>query len=92
MAEKIAYVLCTAAFAFASCGAPLRETRAADSLEQAVVLDDKVADEDLVCRTEKPTGSNVAKRVCRTRALIEQERADAEKFVERMRVPRPSRR
>jgi len=40
---------------------------------------------DLVCVSEKPTGSNIAKRVCRTPAQMELERARAEQATDKLR-------
>lgn len=39
----------------------------------------------LVCRIERPTGSNIAKRVCRTREAIERDREAAQQLLLRTR-------
>ena len=38
--------------------------------------------EKLICTTEKPTGSNLAVRVCKTQAQLERERVDAQAFMD----------
>lgn len=42
------------------------------------------ADEEVVCRTETPTGSRVGKRVCRTKAQAEAERVETERVSREM--------
>jgi hypothetical protein len=47
-----------------------------------VVRGEKAKERRLVCRTETPTGSSFPKRICRTAAQIEQERAEGSKLME----------
>ena len=39
--------------------------------------------ERLICRNERPTGSHLSKRVCRTAAQIEEEREEAKRSIQR---------
>ncbi len=43
---------------------------------------------EMICRREKLTGSNIARRICRTRAEIEAQAAEAQQQLHEMRSPR----
>jgi hypothetical protein len=96
MMPKLVFVFLTPAFALLACATSLREAPTpvaaarnapADMPEGAAASDPKI-----VCAPEKPTGSNIVKDVCRSQALIDQERVEAERFVQRMMAPRASHR
>lgn len=48
----------------------------------------KPSPDDRICTRERVIGSNMAQRVCRTRAQMEADRADAREAVERANVSR----
>ncbi|HZA52412.1 MAG TPA: hypothetical protein VE549_16825 [Myxococcaceae bacterium] len=92
MTRNIAYLVPIAALAFSACGASRQQTRASDALDDTVLVSEKISEDDLVCGAEKPTGTNIRKEICRTRARIEAEQAAADQFVQRIRNPRASHR
>jgi hypothetical protein len=47
-----------------------------------VVKGEKAKEKRLTCRTETPTGSSFARRVCRTASQIEEQQAQSAKFME----------
>jgi hypothetical protein len=78
------------ALALGACAAPLQQTPAGaaattgSTTEGSVVSDESAASSnDLVCTTEMATGSRIPKKVCRSRASLEEERLRAEEFVRR---------
>jgi hypothetical protein len=92
MMHKLAVPILPLAFAFGACAGPLQETAPG-----AVAYNTPAApgagagsDEEMVCTTEKPTGSNIPKQICRSRAVIDKEQAEAEEFVRRKNAPRPT--
>jgi hypothetical protein len=60
----------------ASSGTPAAKSQSSG----AAVTADKTSHEDskLICEMERPVGSNIPKRVCRTQAQIDKERAEAQ--------------
>lgn len=48
-------------------------------IDSIVAKDKQVADEQLHCRQERKTGSQLAKRKCRTKAEMERDRDDAQR-------------
>src|SRR4051812_16352614 len=61
--------------ALAAETAPAPDTKAAASSPPAA------KSEEMICRTEQVTGSRFPKRICRSRAEIEQKRADDQERV-----------
>lgn len=87
-------VILLAALGSAGCAGLLHETASAPATvasEPTAVASPATGSEgELVCTTEKPTGSNIPKRICRTQAVIDEEQAQAEEFVKRLNAPRPT--
>jgi hypothetical protein len=92
MAHKFALPILLPAFAFGACAGPLQETAPGAVAYNTHGASGACADSDdeFVCTTEKPTGSNIPKRICRSRAVIDKERAEAEEFVKQLNAPRPT--
>ena len=77
------------AFAFAACAGSLA-TVSPSSEMAATIAEGVTGSDELVCTTEKPIGSNISKRVCRSPERIDQEQREAQEFVERLNAPRPA--
>ena len=93
MLNKLAVAILPLASGFWGCAGPGLETApavAAYGLSDGASAERAGSDDDVVCTTEKPTGSNIPKKICRSRARIERERAEAEEFAERINAPRPT--
>jgi hypothetical protein len=84
MMHKLIFVVVLPPLALLAC--------AAQNASRAVTAEPAGPDEIIVCTEEKPTGSNIVKQVCRSQATIDEERAEAEQFVQRMMAPHASRR
>jgi len=81
------------------CGEPDAKTKHQDPESEAVQTEDGLADnsvvilstepvasEELICKRERVTGTHITKKICRTRAQVEAERAAAEDFMRRTRL------
>ena len=98
MYRSVTPVILVSIFAVAGCAGPLQETATPSAAKEASatapVADTSGASaaDELVCTSETPTGSKIPKRVCRTRAEMEQDREQAEELVRRgQNVPRDPR-
>jgi len=66
-------------------GADQAESGLADN-SVVILSSEPVASEELVCRRERVTGTHITKKICRTRAQVEADRAAAEAFSRRARL------
>jgi hypothetical protein len=94
MARKLACGVVLSVFALGACAGHWYEavppSSGARDLPAAQPEALAGSDEEVVCTTEKPTGSHISKRVCRSPAVIAAERAEAEAFAKRINTPRPT--
>lgn len=60
-----------------------------DSTSQSLAASES-DDDDLICRTERPLGSRLGVRVCRTREEIEQQRQLDQEAIDRNRAQGPA--
>ena|SRR5688572_27472600 len=65
--------------------APTTPAAGAATATQAAMVDQPKAldDNEVICRSEKPLGTRVSKRVCKTRAQLKQEEASAREMMKR---------
>jgi hypothetical protein len=89
MALKLAGLSFLLTIALGACVGQWYETVPSNALADGSAPSANSQD-DLVCTTEKPIGSNIPKQICRSREDIDREKAEAEAFVERINTPRPT--
>jgi hypothetical protein len=92
MVHKRAVRIAPLMLTLGACAGSLQQTDPAEIARQTSTgtpAATALTDDELVCTTEKPTGSNIPKRICRTRAVVEKDEAEAQEFVRRLNAPRP---
>jgi hypothetical protein len=72
-----------------SGGAALQSQSRAASAPAAVAKPTAQDDSKLICEVERPVGSNIPKRVCRTQAQIDREREAAQEKMRELTRPGP---
>jgi hypothetical protein len=77
---------CATTSAPASGTAPVRSQAATGQTAAPAVAS---GDQKLVCSTERPVGSNIPKRICRTPEQIERERQAAQDKIRDIQTPGP---
>jgi hypothetical protein len=72
---------CATSSASSGTAAPLKSQSVSGSAPAATDAKKATAQDDnkMICETERPVGSNIPKRVCRTQAQIDREREAAQK-------------
>jgi hypothetical protein len=90
LAAILTFALTTSAFA-AETAPPVGPAAPspADAVAAKAAKAEDAAKQKLVCAVEQPTGSRVAKRVCRTVAQIDHERTAAQRTRENLRGVEP---
>jgi len=77
---------CAAPMATAGGSAPLKAQAGA---AQAAAPGANPEEQKLICESERPVGSNIPRRVCRTPQQIEREREAAQEKIRSMQTPGP---
>jgi len=75
----------------ASSGGAAMKSQSSNSAASADKPATAQDDNKLICQTERPVGSNIPKRVCRTQAQIDKERAEAQEQMLEATRPGPRR-